>query len=60
MERAGSDASDESIVWEYYTPNRAGEGGRFIATLFEVIRLEPDIGLTWLPRPVPQRAGMVR
>ena len=58
--RAFEVTPDESIVWEYYTPNRAGEGGRFIATLFEVIRLEPDIGLTWLPRPVPQRAGMVR
>ena len=39
---------DHQVVWEYYTPHRAGENGELIATLFEVIRLPPDWPLGWL------------
>ncbi|MBN2565425.1 MAG: hypothetical protein JXB46_06910, partial [Candidatus Eisenbacteria bacterium] len=39
---------DGEIVWEYLNPERAGEGDRFVATLFEVIRLEPGFPLDWL------------
>ncbi len=35
------------IVWEYYTPNRAGTDDEFIATLFEVIRLPADYFRDW-------------
>ena len=40
--------SDKQIVWEYYTQNRAGKNDEVIATLFEVVRLEPNLGLAWL------------
>jgi hypothetical protein len=36
------------IVWEYFTPHRAGPSGEFIASLFDVLRLEPDYGADWL------------
>ncbi len=36
------------IVWEYLTPNRAGESDELIASLFEVIRLEPSAVASWL------------
>jgi hypothetical protein len=31
---------DGEIVWEFYTPNRAGENDEYIATLWELIRLD--------------------
>ena len=35
------------IVWEFFTPNRAGEQHEYIASLFEVLRLPPDFPVTW-------------
>ena len=35
------------IVWEFYNPHRAGEGGRFIACIAEMIRLPADYPLSW-------------
>ena len=46
--RAFEVTSDKLIVWEYYTQNRAGKNDELIATLFEVVRLEPDLALAWL------------
>jgi hypothetical protein len=42
---------DDEIVWEYYSPYRAGENDRLIATLFDVVRLEPGYVATWLKEP---------
>jgi hypothetical protein len=36
-------------VWEYWNPQRAGLEDEYIATIFEMIRLEPDFPLDWLP-----------
>lgn len=38
---------DGTIVWEFVNPYRAGKNGEFIATLFEVVRLDPDFPLDW-------------
>ncbi len=38
---------DKTIVWEFLNPHRAGEGDMFIATLFDMIRLEPDFPIDW-------------
>jgi len=35
------------IVWEYFNPHRAGEGGRYIARLLELVRLPPDFPVDW-------------
>jgi len=36
------------IVWEFLTPNRAGDNQNLIATLFDVIRLPHDYFSDWL------------
>ncbi len=36
------------VVWEYWNPERAGESDEFIATIFEMIRLEADFPVDWL------------
>lgn len=41
---------DGTIVWEFVNPYRAGDEGELIATLFEVVRLDPDFPTDWLPR----------
>lgn len=38
---------DGETVWEFFNPHRAGEHGEYIATLFEVLRLPPDLDLSW-------------
>ncbi len=40
--------ADQRIVWEYYTPFRAGDNGEYIATLAEMLRLPPDSPTDWL------------
>ncbi|MBD3348867.1 MAG: hypothetical protein GF400_06685 [Candidatus Eisenbacteria bacterium] len=47
--RAMEVTPDKAIVWEFVSPYRAGEEGELVATLFEVVRLEPDLPLDWLP-----------
>ena len=47
--RAFELTSDKEIVWEYISPHRAGDHDQLVATLFEVIRLPPDVPLDWLP-----------
>ena len=42
--------ADKRLVWEFVNPNRAGDEGEFIATLFELRRLPLDFGADWLGR----------
>ncbi len=35
------------MVWEFYSPNRAGEDDEYIASLFELIRLPADFPVGW-------------
>jgi hypothetical protein len=46
--RAFEVTPEHEIVWEYYTPNRTGVNNELIATLFEVIRMDPEEPLDWL------------
>jgi hypothetical protein len=39
------------IVWEYLNPHRAGDNDEFIATLFEIVRLDTDFDISWIPTP---------
>jgi outer membrane protein assembly factor BamB len=41
---------DKQIVWEFYNPHRAGKNDQFIATIFELLRLPPELGVDWIPR----------
>jgi hypothetical protein len=41
----------KKIVWEFFNPHRAGEDDRYIATIFELLRLPPDFPLDWIPQP---------
>lgn len=44
--RAFEVTRDKDIVWEFYNPHRAGEQNEFVATLFEVQRLDSTF-FTW-------------
>ena len=46
--RAIEVTSDGAIVWEYLNPERAGDRGELVATLFEMTRLPADFPLDWL------------
>ena len=46
--RAVEVTPDGEIVWEFLNPERAGEDQRFVATLFEMMRLRPDFPLDWI------------
>ena len=46
--RAFEVTPDGEIVWEFLNPHRAGESDRYIATLYEVIRLPRDFPTTWV------------
>jgi hypothetical protein len=41
---------DKTIVWKYINPAQAGDDRQFVATLFEVIRLDKDYGIEWRRR----------
>lgn len=45
--RAFEITSDGDVVWDFYNPHRAGEHDEYIATLFEVLRLPPDLDVSW-------------
>lgn len=49
--RAFEVAPDGTIVWEYYNPFRAGEGGRYIATMMEMRRLPTGFPVEWAANP---------
>ena len=36
-------------VWEFWNPHRAGPDDRYIASLFELVRLPEDLDLSWVP-----------
>jgi len=46
--RAFEVTPEKQIVWKFYNPSRAGEKNELIATLFEVVRLDPDFPTDWL------------
>jgi len=41
---------DGTIVWEYVNPSHAGERNEFIASIFEMLRIESDYPGPWLER----------
>lgn len=52
--RAFEVTKDNRIVWEFVNPNRAGDRGNLIATLYELIRIAPDyITASEFPRNTP-------
>ena len=48
--RAFEVAPDGVVVWEYRSPHRAGAKGDLVATLLEVVRLDPSTPLDWIGR----------
>jgi outer membrane protein assembly factor BamB len=46
--RAFEVTPDGEIVWEFVNPHRAGKRDNLIATLFDVVRLDPGLSLDWL------------
>jgi hypothetical protein len=46
--RALEVAPDGSIVWEFVNPEHAGTDGSLIATLFDVVRVDPDTLGDWV------------
>ncbi len=50
-------APDGRVVWKYFNPAQGGDDGEFIATLFEVIRLDPGFPLGWMREPPARAAG---
>ncbi len=48
MGRAFEVTPEGEIVWEFYNPHRAGENLELIATLFETVRVEPEMVEGWL------------
>jgi hypothetical protein len=47
--RAFEVTDDKQLVWEFHSPHLAGDQGQFVATLFDVVRLEPGFPIDWLP-----------
>ena len=45
--RAFEITREGETVWEFYNPHRAGDDGKFIATLPEVVRLPADFPVGW-------------
>jgi hypothetical protein len=45
--RAFEVAPDGAVVWEYRSPHRAGAKGDLVATLLEVVRIDPATPLDW-------------
>ena len=48
--RAFEVTRDGRLVWEFLNPERAGQNGDLIATIFEMRRLPPDFPLDWLQK----------
>jgi hypothetical protein len=46
--RAFEVTRDGAVVWEFVNPERAGEGGQYVATLFEMVRIPEGFPLEWL------------
>ena len=52
--RAFEIAPDETTVWEFYNPHRAGEDDQYIATLFLVERLPAGFPTNWTRAPAAE------
>jgi hypothetical protein len=52
--RAIEVTQNKRIVWEYINPHRAGEQGKYIATLFTLERLPPDFPISWASGKQPK------
>ena len=48
--RAFEVGPDGTIVWEYVNPSHAGDQNQFIASIFEMLRIESDYPGPWLDR----------
>lgn len=46
--RAFEVTRDKRIVWEFRNPARAGDDDKYVATLFDLIRLAPDFPTEWM------------
>jgi len=46
--RAFEVTEDGSIVWEFVNPERAGDEGQYVATLFEMVRVPEGFPMDWL------------
>ncbi len=46
--RAFEVTPDGTLVWEYLNPMRSGDDGHLIATLLDVVRLDPKFPIDWL------------
>jgi hypothetical protein len=58
--RAFEVTPDKEIVWEFFTPHRAGEEREFIATLCRVKRLPAGFGVAWWREPGPAAGSDTR
>jgi len=54
--RAFEVTPDKTIAWEFYNPHRAGKNNELIASLFEMVRINPGYNLDWLKAPGKNRA----
>lgn len=45
--RAYEVTADDEIVWEFHNPHVAGPDGQYVAALFEVARVPPDLPVDW-------------
>jgi len=54
--RAFEITRDKEVVWEFYSPHRAGEDGKLVANLLDMVRLAPDFPVDWVRRPLETRS----
>jgi hypothetical protein len=47
--RAFEVTDDGQVVWEFHNQHRAGDADEYVATLFELVRLDPQFPTEWLP-----------
>ena len=50
--RAFEITPDKQVVWSFSNPHRAGDARQFIATIFDLMRLESP-GVPWLEKTPP-------
>lgn len=43
-------SAEKDVVWEFYSPHRAGEQGELVAALLDIVRLPPDFPTDWIAR----------
>jgi Spy/CpxP family protein refolding chaperone len=55
--RAFEVTAEGNIVWEYYNQFRAGQDGRYIATMMEMRRLPPSFPVDWAANSAAAETG---